>query len=124
MKKKLYFLLSCCLFSLAASACRIEINIDPAYHKDTYRKGDEIVVIIRVTRSHRNCTVSMDETKLTAKGMKIIGATEWKQVSAMSFERKVKLGVTGIDKGKLYLEATRDCNKEFSKGFLELNYHS
>jgi hypothetical protein len=121
MKKVFLFLL--CLFSFVfndSKACEIELRIDPASKKEIYKPGDEVVVMVTVTHSHRVCKIDINETKFIPVGLKILAATDWKEVSDGVFQRKMKLHVIGNKSGKLELKATRKCSRENSVGTFKL----
>lgn len=120
MKKSLIFFLAIFLLSVKGFACDIEFTVDPGSKKEVYKKGDQIIILVTVKRTHRNCTVPMEETKFHPQGLKIQKATDWSQVSSMVWERKLMLTVTGSKDGRLILEGTRECRKEDSRGVLEL----
>lgn len=120
MKFFLTFFVLLSFFSLHSLACDIEFTIDPKSKKAVYKQGDEIIIVVTVKRTHRNCTVPMDDTKFIPHGLKILKATDWSQVSTMVWERKLLMTVTGSKDGKLILEGTRECKKEDSRGVLEL----
>lgn len=120
MKFFLIFSLLLGFFSLKSLACDIEFTVDPKTRKEVYKKGDEIIILVTVKRTHRNCTVPMDDTRFIPHGMRILKATDWNQVSSMVWERKLMMTVTGTKDGKLILEGTRECKKEDSRGVLQL----
>lgn len=120
MKKNLIFLLALSLFSFQSFACDIKFSVDPKSKKEVYKKGDEIVILVTVKRTHRNCNVPMEETKFIPHGLKIVKATDWKQVSSMVWERRLIITVIGTKEGQLILEGTRECRKEDSRGEIEL----
>ena len=101
-------------------ACEIEFEITENI-KEVYEVGDIIVVKVKVILTHRSCPVAMKQTKFTMKGLKILGATQWTQLSTMIWERKLKMQVTGTKDGKLVLNAVRTCDKDGGFGSLKLN---
>ena len=120
--KKIFSFLLCLFFFLIneSKACEIEIKIDPASKKEVYKSGDEVVLIVTVTHSHRVCKLEIDETKFVTEGLKILAATDWKEISNGVFQRKMKLQVLGSSNGKLVFKATRKCSKEDSVGTILL----
>lgn len=102
-----------------AKACEIEITVQ-GDKKEVYKVGDEIVVKVSVTLIHRACPISMEKTKFEPKGMKILQATKWKEVSSNVWERKMKLKVTGTKDGKLNFSAERTCDLEGGFGEISL----
>ena len=122
--KWFYFLLLGFIFFLfqpqQANACDIEFEIIKN-SKDNYQIGDTIVVKVKVTLTHRSCPVGLEETNFKMNGLKIIGATKWKQISTMEYERKLKLQVVGTKEGKVIINATRICDKDGGFGSLAIN---
>jgi hypothetical protein len=45
-------------------------------------------------------------------GLKVLGATKWKRLRAMEYERKFELEVLGTKDGKLIFNAVRTCDKD------------
>ena len=118
MKKNL-LVLALVLISSVIMACNIDFEIQGTA-KTKYKIGDEVVVKVKIHLTHRVCPIAMKDTKLDAKGLEILGATDWKEVEPGSWERKVKMKVTGSKNGKLQLTATRTCDKEGGLGTLTL----
>ena len=101
-------------------ACEIEFEITDN-KKNVYEVGDILVVKVKVILTHRSCPIAMKQTKFTMKGLKVVGSTQWKQLSTMIWERKLKMQVTGTKDGKLVLNAVRTCDKDGGFGSLKLN---
>lgn len=116
MKKTFRFALpTIALFAITGiaqiMACEIEFTVDGT-KKAKYSVGDEIVVKVKITLIHRACPIAMKDTKFDTKGLEMIGATDWKEVSTNVWERKIKMKVVSNKSGKLTLTATRTCDKE------------
>jgi hypothetical protein len=126
MKKltKVLFLLGVILlFTNVAKvvACEIEFEVVDN-QKEVYNVGDEFVVLVKVSFTHRVCPIDIKNTKFDTKGLKILKGTPWKELSAGVWERKLKVQVQETKKGKLLLTATRTCDKK--GGFGEITLHS
>ena len=102
-------------------ACEIEFEVVDG-EKEVYNVGDVMVIKVHVAFTHRVCPIAIKDTKFEKKGLKIEGATPWKELSAGVWERKLKVKVLETKKGKLLLTATRTCDKE--GGFGEITLHS
>ena len=102
-----------------AKACEIEFEIVSG-KKATYEPGDIIVVKVLVILTHRVCPEALEKTKFKMNGMKVVGATGWKQVSAMDYERKLKIEIQSNKDGKLIFNAIRTCDKDGGFGALKL----
>lgn len=102
-------------------ACEIELEVIKG-KKEVYEKGDEVILNVKVMRTHRICSESIDKTKFDSDGIKILGATSWKETSPGIWERKLKTRVEGNKKGELTLSATRTCNKKGGFGSITLKY--
>lgn len=97
-------------------ACEIDFKIIKG-KKEVYTVGDQIIVKVHVALTHRSCPVALKKTKFKLNGMKVLGATKWKQLSSMDYERKLKIKITGND---VTLNAIRECDKDGGFGSLEL----
>ena len=100
-------------------ACEIEFEVQ-GEKKEIYSIGDTVIVKIKVWFTHRVCEITIKDTQFEHTGFKIAGATDWKEIYAGIWERKLQLIVTGTEKGKLSLSATRTCSKEGGFGSLTL----
>lgn len=105
--------------AFTAFSCEIEFEIQGA-KKEIYKAGDEIIVKVRVSLTHRTCAVAMNQTKFDTKGLEILGGTDWKEVTPGVWERKLKLKASKTADGKIVLTATRTCDKEGGSGTLVL----
>lgn len=102
-------------------ACEIEFEVVKG-KKEVYEKGDEVIINVKVMLTHRICPESLNKTKFDSDGIKILGATSWKETSPGIWERKLKTRVEGNEKGELTLSATRTCHKEGGFGSITLKY--
>jgi len=103
-----------------ANACEIEFEITKG-KKESYNIGDTLVVIVKVALTHRSCPVKMKATKFKMKGLKVIKSTQWKQLAANDWERKLMMVVTETKGKKLNLTAIRECEKDGGFGTLKLD---
>ena len=110
MKKIVVLLMLFALVITQAMACHIEITSQSDTKK--CKPGDELILAIKLTLTHRNCKVSVQDTKFKYDGIQILGATEWKQESQGVYERQVKVKVLNDNKKKIILSATRSCDKD------------
>lgn len=92
------------------SACEISFEVEKG-KKAKYIKDDELVVIVKISFTHRVCNLSIEKTKFDVKGFELMGGTDWKEESPLVWTRKLKLKVTGTPDGKLSLTATRSCDR-------------
>ena len=116
-------LLSITFMPNTANACEIELEVVKG-KKDTYQKGDTLVILIKVALTHRSCPIKMKETKFTMKGVKVIKSTPWKQKSTNDWERKLMVVVSDTSKGKINITAIRECEKDGGFGTIKLNVGS
>lgn len=107
------------LFSVSALACEIEFKVLKG-EKDTYSKGDELIVKVEVFFTHKNCPEGISTTKFQPNGFKILQGTKWRESSTGQFERKLKIKVTKSGAGKAVLKAVRTCDKEGGLGSFEV----
>lgn len=112
----LFFLLGLCAPSVA---CDITLTLD-APQKASYKAGDEVVVTVQVKHSHRVCRLPINETTYEPDGVTILAATDWKEISAGVFTRKMKLRVVGNASGNLVFGVRRKCTRDNSVGTLRL----
>jgi len=104
----------------SAKACKIELEVVKG-KKDSYQKGDTLIILVKVALTHRSCPVKMKETKFNMKGMKVIKSTPWKQKSANDWSRKLMVVVTDTSSGKLNLTVIRECEKDGGFGTIKLD---
>ena len=122
LKTVLIFFLGFLFISLSTQetkACEIEFEILKG-KKDKYEAGDIIVLKVIVVLTHRVCPEALSKTKFKMNGLKVVGATPWTQVSAMKYERKLKVQIVSNKNGKLIFNAIRTCDKDGGFGSLKL----
>lgn len=122
LKTVLIFFLGFLFISLSTQetkACEIEFEILKG-KKEKYEAGDIIVLKVIVVLTHRVCPEALSKTKFKMNGLKVVGATPWTQVSAMKYERKLKVQIVSNKNGKLIFNAIRTCDKDGGFGSLKL----
>lgn len=102
-----------------ALACEVEIKIKGG-EKVSYQVGDEIVFEVTVFLTHHDCPEGIKATKFTGEGLKLLGATKWKEVATGTYVRLVKTKVTPAKDGAGALHARRKCDKEGGYGVITL----
>jgi hypothetical protein len=117
-----YLISICFLFSALLAvqqvlACEIEFTVLGEEKKESFKAGEEIIVKVDVIFTHRICPEGIENTKFKYEGIKVLGATKWKEYAKGKFSRKLKLKVLEESKTKeLVLEAIRTCDKEGGYG--------
>lgn len=106
----LFLLISVLLATNNLRACEIEFQL-PSEQK-TYSIGDVLVIETEVVFTHRVCPVALKETKFKHEGVKILGATPWKETSPMRYTRKLKVQIIKSKKNTSKITAVRSCDKE------------
>ncbi|MGQ8337368.1 hypothetical protein ACUNWD_12525 [Sunxiuqinia sp. A32] len=101
------------------TACEIEYKI-LENEKEYYQKGDVLVVKVKVIYTHKQCPEGIDATKFSFDGLKVLGATKWKQITSNEFERKFKIEVSKDSSKKLVFGTVRKCDKEGGAGSIKL----
>jgi len=99
-------------------ACDIKFNVTG--DSKTYKPGDEVVIEVTITLTHRNCHTNITETKFTYEGLKILGATDWKETKPGTYVRRVKTQVLNDQKEEAKLIASRKCDKDGGYGVCKL----
>lgn len=91
-------------------ACEIDMEVIKN-KKDNYKIEDVLIAKATISLTHRNCHNSIQNTEFEVQGLKILGATKWKQLSSRTWERKFKIEVIGDKDGELEFKTIRKCNK-------------
>jgi hypothetical protein len=123
-KAAFFFLGAVWLFSNANSVfgCKIEMKV-LGETKEVYALNDVIQLKISFEFTHRVCPIAMDDSKITANGLEITEASEWKETKPRrNFEKELKLKVVGNKEGKLTLSMDRTC--EFGGGSGSITFKS
>ena len=102
-----------------ASACDIHVNVIKG-EKESYQAGDQFMVLVKVVLTHRACPEAINKTKFKLKGLKVLKATAWKQVSTMEYDRKLIVKVVDDTVDSLVLNVIRTCSKDGGFGSLTL----
>jgi type 1 fimbria pilin len=103
---------------LSASACNIKFTLQG--NQKNCHAGDTVTVNVELTLIHRSCSVAADQTKFKVDGAKVVSASKWKQTSATTYTRTVKMVVAKDNKKNVVLTATRTCDKEGGHGTFSL----
>ncbi len=103
---------------VAANACDFDFKVNG--NKKSCQPGDMIEVTVELTLTHRVCNVAPAQTKFKIDGVKVVSASDWKQISPTRYERTVKMQVLKDNKKKITLMATRTCNKEGGTGIFTM----
>jgi hypothetical protein len=106
------------LYIPSALACEIEVKVQ-GDEKSGYQVGDTVILEIHVFLPHRNCPEGIDASKYKFEGLKALGATPWKKISAGTFERKIKVQI--IEGEKSVFHVVRTCDKEGGYGVYTFN---
>lgn len=106
-------------FSERSIACEIDMEVIKN-KKDNYKIEDVLIAKATISLTHRNCHNSLQNTEFEVEGLKILGATEWEQLSSRTWERKFKIEVIGDKDGELEFKTIRKCNKGGGNGELNL----
>ncbi|MCF8362433.1 MAG: hypothetical protein K9G70_07395 [Prolixibacteraceae bacterium] len=106
------------LIGFSATACEFDFEVLKG-EKEAYNVGDEVIVLVTVTYTHRVCPEGIDATKFNFTGTKALGATKWEEVSNGKYERKLKLVITEDKKGIHILNAVRTCDKDGGSGTVD-----
>lgn len=114
-----FFFFSILLAGQQVKACEIEFSIQ-GEKKEGFMVGDEIIVKVDVIFTHRVCPEGIESTKFRYKGIKVLGATKWKEIANGKYERKLKLKVLESEEKEMVLEAIRKCDKEGGYGKISL----
>jgi NosR/NirI family nitrous oxide reductase transcriptional regulator len=115
MVKRMFLLLTFIVSAFAAAnACNFSFSVNG--NKKSCQPGDVIEVTVELMLTHRVCNVAASQTKFKIDGVKVIGASDWKQVSPTKYLRTVKMLVLKDSKKKITMIATRTCNKEGGTG--------
>jgi hypothetical protein len=119
MLKRLYVLLIL-LFSVFSLANACDFTFKMNGNKKECHPGDIIEVTVELTLTHRVCNVAPSQTKFKIDGIKVLSASEWKQLSPTKYERTIKMEVLKDNKKNITLLATRTCTKEGGSGMFTL----
>jgi hypothetical protein len=108
--KKLFLSLVLMLTIASILACEITIKVDGT-EKSKYKTGDVVVVKVTLVLTHRNCLVEIKDTKFNLEGVKIAKATDWKEVSPGTWERKLKIKITAKAGESAKISVVRVCKR-------------
>lgn len=118
--KKIIFLVALVMAIWGEShACELKFNISGG-QKETYKSGEEVIIEITITYTHRKCEIELSDTKFTYEGIKILGATPWKEKAPATFSRQIKVLVLEDTLKEGVLSIGRKCSKEGVFGSIKL----
>lgn len=105
--------------TLSAMACNFEFTTEG--NKKTCKPGEEFVVNVKLTLTHRTCVVAPAQTKFKTEGFDVVAATTWKEATPGIWTRQIKIKIKADAKKKITLTATRTCEKEGGLGTYSLD---
>lgn len=105
--------------TLSAMACDFAFTTEG--NKKTCKPGEEFVLSVKLTLTHRTCAVAPAQTKFKTDGFDVVSATTWKEASPGVWTRQIKVKVKADAKKKMTLTATRTCDKEGGLGTYSLD---
>lgn len=112
------------LFLLAqpvvSQACELKFNIS-GEKKEVYKVGEEVIVEVEIVYTHRTCEIQLSDTKFTYEGMKILGATAWKEKAPNTFSRQIKISLPDDSLPEAKLNIVRKCSKEGAIGSFKIS---
>ena len=100
-------------------ACEIEIRVN-GKEKEMYAENDIVILEVYVFLTHKICPEGLKATKFKSDGMKILGATAWKEKKANTFLRMIKVEINHTKNGEAIFQARRTCDKEGGYGVIKL----
>lgn len=103
-------------------ACEVTFSIS-GEQKVSYKAGDEFIIEVKVVYTHRKCEIELSDTKFKYEGLKILGATPWKEIAPATFVRQIKAFVLEdkLAEANMFLTLSRSCSKEGVLGTLKVN---
>ena len=122
--KRLTILLLLLVAGVTTDACDITFKVNEKYQKEAFIAGEEIVLEQKIVLTHRGCHVEINDTKTTARGCEIEGATKWVETTPGTFERKLKVKVLSGKESEMNISCTRSCDKDGGSGKIVLKKKS
>ncbi|MFA5850369.1 MAG: hypothetical protein WC833_10865 [Bacteroidales bacterium] len=119
MKKLFLILLFVTEFMIVGKACDIKLVI-AGEKKETYKAEDVIVINVTVTYIHRICELELSDTRITCAGMKIVEATEWKEIQPGTYSKDLKVTLLQDGNPDASLKIVRKCSADGGMGLLKI----
>lgn len=119
----LILVLSAAFFLLlppVSHACELKFVVS-GEQKESYKAGEELIVEVTIVYTHRTCEIQLSDTKFTYEGMKILGATAWKEKAPNTFSRQIKILLLADALTEAKLNIVRKCSKEGAIGTLRIS---
>lgn len=118
--KKVILLLALSFALIGVSyACELKFNIS-GEKKEAYKAGEEVIIEVTIVYTHRKCEIELSDTKFTYEGIKILGATPWKEKAPATFVRQIKVLMLDDTLEEGVLSIGRKCSKEGVFGSVKL----
>jgi hypothetical protein len=96
---------------IVLQACELKFAIS-GEQKESYKSGEELIVEVTIVYTHRTCEIQLSDTKFTYEGMKILGATAWKEKAPNTFSRQIKISLLADALPEAKLNIVRKCSKD------------
>jgi hypothetical protein len=111
MRKLFLLLVLVSAFLTNTNACELKFSIS-GDKKEVYKAGEEVIIEIQMVLTHRICEIELSQSKFSFEGLKVLGATPWKEIRQGTFIRQVKIQISDDAKSEAKLALTRKCSKE------------
>jgi hypothetical protein len=109
MNAKFVALIAILFTSASVFACRISVKAEN--EKELYKKGEIVEVIVKVEKTHKNCTNSIENTEYREKNLKILKKGAWTKDENGTYTSKIKVKLTAVKGEKCALAVLRDCSR-------------
>lgn len=96
---------------IVSQACELKFAIS-GEQKESYKAGEELIIEVTIVYTHRTCEIQLSDTKFTYEGMKILGATAWKEKAPNTFSRQIKISLLADALPEAKLNIVRKCSKD------------
>jgi hypothetical protein len=111
--------LSLFLHPSISKACDLKFGVS-GEQKAVYKAGEELIIEVTIVYTHRTCEIQLSDTKFTYEGMKILGATAWKEKAPNTFSRQIKISLLADALPEAKLNIVRKCSKDGAIGTFKI----
>lgn len=115
-----FSLLCTVLQPIVSQACELKFAIS-GEQKESYKAGEELIIEVTIVYTHRTCEIQLSDTKFTYEGMKILGATAWKEKAPNTFSRQIKISLLADALPEARLNIVRKCSKDGVVGTFKIS---
>lgn len=120
----LFFIIILTTFQLFACEIRVIVNKESP-KKESFKSNDIAIIDVEVQFIHRVCPLSINKTIINYENVKLISATDWKEVKPGFYSQQLKVKILKIsDRKEVQTKISVERNCDAQGGYAVFSFNS